>query len=402
MSQSTTSTLRPIEIGLIIAGELDDAGTQAIQQTQDDLKNTLTSEFSAFDWTLETVWRPELGSVNVRMEPVVLLNIAREERDARNWDFVFVITPVDLISHYKPFAFGFVSRSIDSAVISTSRPDPLMENRFVEKPARISTLARRLFVLIRQAFGQINSLEPTDDPGNAMRRIHTLADIDTLHEADWSPEQHEVLVENLRLIADVRLEEVPNGKNKRLISFYAHSAWLNRHEIISAIIGARPWEFPVRLNRLTTAALSSSLILIVTAESWELAVAQSLLPIVVLAVTAILVTTGYVTIRQQLLVRREQRISEQSVITNITAVAVVLLGMLTTYAVTFALLVGVATILFSEELVKRWTAVDQFSWQIFLVVPAMVASFSVIVGALGASFEEHHYFRHVIYVDEEI
>ena len=89
-------------------------------------------------------------------------------------------------------------------------------------------------------------------------------------------------------------------------------------------------------------------------------------------------------------------------ITNITAVAVVLLGMLTTYAVTFALLVGVATILFSEELVKRWTAVDQFSWQIFLVVPAMVASFSVIVGALGASFEEHHYFRHVIYVDEEI
>ena len=33
---------------------------------------------------------------------------------------------------------------------------------------------------------------------------------------------------------------------------------------------------------------------------------------------------------------------------------------------------------------------------------AFVASVAILIGALGASFEEQHYFRHVIFVDEEI
>ena len=31
----------------------------------------------------------------------------------------------------------------------------------------------------------------------------------------------------------------------------------------------------------------------------------------------------------------------------------------------------------------------------------LVSSLGLLIGSLGASFEGHHYFRHVIYADEE-
>ncbi|WP_166823275.1 hypothetical protein [Thalassoroseus pseudoceratinae] len=402
MTQTETTALRPIEIGLIIAEELDQPTTQALQQFRLSLQESLSTSFPDFEWEFQTVWRRELTSTNTRAEPVVLLDIAREERDARDWDFVFVVTPADLVSHYKPFAYGIVSRSMDSAVLSTARLDPRTEDHSVDSSVRVRCLAGRLKTLARQAFGQINSLDCERESDTIMNRIQTLVDLDSLDDADWSDQQREVLKDNLSLIADLRLEEVPEQGRIHPISFYIQSSWLNRHEIADAVIGARPWEFPVRLNRLTTAALSSSLILIVTAEAWELSVVQPIALSVFLAIATILVTAGYVTVRQQLLVRREQRMSEQSVITNVTSVSVVLIGMLAMYAATFALLTAVTCLLFQPELIKRWTGLDDITWQVYAIVSVIVASFSVIVGALGASFEEHRYFRHIIFVDEEI
>jgi hypothetical protein len=37
----------------------------------------------------------------------------------------------------------------------------------------------------------------------------------------------------------------------------------------------------------------------------------------------------------------------------------------------------------------------------YVVLAAFVASLGLLIGALGASFEQHYYFRHVTYIDEE-
>lgn len=397
------SELRPLEIGLILAGELDAIDLEAVSRLSQNLSEQFQNEFPQFEWTVELVPRQELIDVK-RVEPMTLIDLAREERDGRNWDFVFAMTSADLITHYKPFAYAAISRAVDTAVISTARIDPRMENPQASRETRVSQVSRRLLLLIYHVSGQILGLEQTDNPDNWQFKVRTLSDIDRLSGATLTPEQRETIQRNLELIADLRLEEVRTPQAYGHATFYLKSSWLNRHEIADAVWQARPWEFPRRLNRLTTAAFSTAVILTFAAESWALAASQSGVSITVFAVAALLATTCYITQRQQLLVRRERRISEQSVITNISAVGIVLFGMLVTFTVTLLLIVVISLLLFRPELVKEWASlhdvpVDEWHYG-FLAV--FVASLAMVVGALGASFEEQHYFRHITFVDEEI
>jgi hypothetical protein len=115
-------------------------------------------------------------------------------------------------------------------------------------------------------------------------------------------------------------------------------------------------------------------------------------------------TSAYIVRRQQLLMRREvSLLSEQSVITNSTVTMVVLLGMLTTYSGLFCAALGLSAWLFPHELVVGWAASLNGDIQAvhYVVLAAFVASLGLLIGALGASFEQHHYFRHVTYIDEE-
>jgi hypothetical protein len=123
--------------------------------------------------------------------------------------------------------------------------------------------------------------------------------------------------------------------------------------------------------------------------------------------TSLLITTLYVIRRQQLLLRRGRIQSEQTVVTGVSAFAIVLIGMAVTWT-TLALIGMVAGgLLFDAELISSWTnssdseARRGFLWSI-LRMSLFSASFGLLIGALGASFESQNYFRHVIFVDEEI
>ena len=120
--------------------------------------------------------------------------------------------------------------------------------------------------------------------------------------------------------------------------------------------------------------MSALLLLLVTAEVWDVGMSQSAAQVIGLSLFALLLTSIYTLIRQRLLVRRQVgSLSEQTVITNIAIASVVVLGMLTTYGLLFS----------------------------YVVLAAFVASLGILIGALGASFEEQYHFRHITYIDEE-
>ena len=205
-------------------------------------------------------------------------------------------------------------------------------------------------------------------------------------------------------VADQRLEE-SNGQRKNSIGFYIKAAWINRSDILESLIEAKPWEFPYRLSRLTTAAVSAILILLISAEAWDLGMSQAPWFVVLLSLVAICFTTIYTLIRQKLFVRRERReLSEQNVVTNVSTSAIVFFGIITTYLIMLLLTITAALTLFSNRLADNWSesimeapnATHYFSLALF------VSSLGIFIGALGASFEEQTYFRHVTFVDEEI
>lgn len=82
---------------------------------------------------------------------------------------------------------------------------------------------------------------------------------------------------------------------------------------------------------------------------------------------------------------------------------VMLCGMLTTYGLLFtgAFLLGIGV--FHRQVVTGWAASLPGALHLghYVLLAAFVASLGLLIGALGASFEEQHYFRHIAYVDEE-
>lgn len=203
----------------------------------------------------------------------------------------------------------------------------------------------------------------------------------------------------------MRLEEQPDSNDVNPMVFYARSAWINRREIANAFLQARPWQFPFWLGRLTVASMSTMLLMLLSAEAWDLGMVQTTRVSLFLPVLAVVVTTLYVIYRQNLLLRRTpQRVSEQIFLTNVSTCAIVAGGMLATFLSVFVCAILIMLLLFQQSLAGRWAESIAGSVQFahYCKLGAFVASIGLGVGSLGASFEGQDYFRYVTYVDEEI
>lgn len=388
-----------IEIGWILAGPFDAEDLRAIRTARHYVLESLTSQFPDFAWQIPVIRRPELVK-DRRVEPTELFDEAVAERDARRWDFCIVITSADLISHYQSDASFFLSRVLQSAILSTSRLDPKAWDDSSDNDERVRAMTRRMVRLILHAIGNWNGLHDALDTNDESRDAGEQYDPVWLAFDDSQLRQIEA---NLSKIADRRLEE--DTPVMRPLTFSCRAAWLNRRDLVRAVWEAKPWQFPLRFSRLTTAAASAMLFMLMTAEVWDLGMNQSVASICLLAGIVIAGTTLYVLVRQRLLVRRTRhRLTEQIVTTNVATTGIVLSGMTTTFFALFLAALMLSGCLFTDSLVSAWAATiaDPITLTHYLSLAGFVSSLGITVGALGASFEKHHYFRHVTFVDEEI
>ncbi len=392
-----------IEIGIIVAGLLDEVDERATGFAMSSTREFLEKHFPGFEFDLFVVRRPELVNSRV-VQPSILLQQAVEERDSRHWDYSFVLTAADLESYYTAHCLAALSRPLDAAVLSFSLIDPIAVGETADETSRVQRVSHRLSRLMLHSLSHLSGLGISDDPTNLMSHP---ADSEALDAMEMLTENQ---IEQQRLsfseVADQRLEE-SNDQRLSTSAFAARAGWINRREIIEAIVAARPWQFPRRLSGLTLASVSTVAVLLMTAEAWDLALSQTWSSLTLLTSTAWLLTTGYVIVRQQLLMRHGRRPSEQTVVTMTSAIGIVVTGMIVTW---FCLLLIGATIsgsLFGANLIASWAASSEFSatevgFVMKLKMCVLSASLGLLIGALGASFESQHYFRHVIFVDEEV
>lgn len=390
-----------IEIGWVLVGRLDPPDRQAVKGARRRLRDTLSRLFPAFEWRLPVVER-EAPATRQRVEPVDLLETGLQERQAKRWDFALVVTGGDLRSVYEPFAFAAPARSLSVGVISTSRIDPRATDRTVSKEERVAIMTRRLDVLALHLLGHLAGLGHDEEGWSYLYDLDGVEDLDRMER--FPDEVLEELRQDLADVADARLEERAAGRRSGRFGFYLRAAWQERDAILSAVRNIRPWQFPIRLGRLTTAALSAQLLLMVTAEVWDLGMSQRPEVVALLFLATLFATSGYLVVRQRLLLQRDvAHLTELTVVTNVSLVLAVLLGMLTTYVGLFGLTWTLAHTLFTERVITGWAAsIDGGPTPYhYLVFAGFVACLGLLIGALGGSFEEQRYFRHVAYVDEE-
>ena len=398
---SGTSVQPAIELGWVILGRLDAPDREAVERARERMLETLSRSFPDFAWRMPLVER-EAPVTRTREQPVTLLDQAVVERQAKGWDFALVVTGADLTSFYKPFALGVPARSLSVAVASTIRIDPAASGRGGAAGDRAEVMAQRLYALAMHLFGHLNGLDHRAEPDQIMYDVDSVDDLDTMERL--SDVCTRKLAEELADVADLRIEEMGGTPPRNRLLFYLRTAWHNADDIWGAVRQARPWQFPFRLSRLTTAAFSALLILMITAESWDLGMTQPPSFVAALSALILVVTSGYVLRRQQLLLHREgSRLTELAATSNISMVITVFLGMVTTYLGVFAVVLGLAATLFSRLLVAEWAASleGQVALGHYVTYAAFVACLGLAIGALGATFEEQGYFRHVAYADEE-
>lgn len=387
----------------MVVGTFDPPDRRAISRARREVVEVLAATFPDFDWRCPAVEREGSGA-GARAEPVDLLDLGAVEREVRGWDFALAVTPSDLVTHSRPFAFGAPARSLAVAVASTVRIDPQAGDvGSADEGEREARIAHRLKNLAFHLFAHLNGVGHDAERPDPAADFSTLVGLDAMES--YGPATVEALREELHDVADLRLEELESTERPRgRLAFLARVLFHNADDILSAVTSTRFWQFPFRLSRLTTAAVSALLIFMITAEAWDLGMSQSPGFVAALSVTVLVAATGYVLRRQRLLVRRRRkRLSELAVVADVSIGLAVALGLLTTYLALFVLTLGLAFLLFRRHLVATWAASldGAIGLEHYLVFAAFVSSLGLAVGSLGASFEEQKYFRHVAYVDEE-
>ncbi len=360
----------------------------------------LEDVFPGFQWRMPAVKRQKLGRMPT-VEAVELLDAGAAERDRTGWDFAFVITQADLVSHYRARTLATPSQALGVAAVSLARLDPSLGDDELTEDARVDALARRLTALVLHVFGHLNDLPHAEAEDCYMYPPEGPADLDRVTR--YSDESQEALQHALADVADIRLEESRTAPADSL-RFYIRSIWHNRREIGHAIMETRFWRFPYHFSRLTTAAASTLLILLVTAEAWDLGMRQRPEVVAVFSLTALVGASLYVLKRQRIFDENWRRgLTERRVISRVSLTAAMLLGMSTTYALLFVSTIAISQIFYPTDLIREWASSlhSIVSWRHFLCLAGFIASLGIIIGALGASFEAQVYFRHVAFVDEE-
>lgn len=389
----------PLVLGLVLAGSADAVREQALDGARAALRDHLARALPEFEWQLPLVHRADAVATGP-VEPAQLLELGALEREAYGWDFALVVTAAELRSFDKPFALGAPAKSLNVAVLSLARLVP--PSRVTGASGGPERAAHRIVALALHLFGHLNDLGHSADPADFMCPPESPADLDGRER--YSDEACAWLRAQVAEEADPRLEEAAGPLREHALRFYLRTVRQGAADIARTVRRTRPWRFPARLARLTTAAASTMVILVLTAEAWELGTAQPAWRVVLLSLLALVGTSAYVLQRQRVLVRRRpQRLTEQQVVANVSITLAVGLGMLTTYAALFAVTLALSLGVFPDAVAASWAQPPDGAVAIgqHLALAGFVATLGLVVGALGASFEARGWFRHVTLVDEE-
>ena len=420
-----------IEIGWVVVGDVSGDVGRVARLGRAAFLRQVRSQFPGFRWKVPFIDVPQAPFNEATPEPVQLLDVALAEREGRRLDFALAVWPGEMAGYDRPHPLGAPSSIIACAAIALGRLMPLAADEDETGSEGVpadwhDALARagdELRALACHLLGHLVGLGHAPEPTDFMHPPHD--DEDLRRMESYRPETVERLREELADVADPRLEEReadadPVARDERhglarfagwggRLRFALLAAWHNRRDVRAILSRVQPWRLPLRLGRLVTAAASTLVVLLMTAEAWEAGMSQPAWRLIVLSLIAIGVATAYLVNKQRLLVARPRRgrpsrHSEQRSVGNVAVVLAVLVGLVVTYAALFVAALVAAWLCYPAGLVENWAASVEQPTQFhhYLRLAAGVAALGLGIGVLGASFEPRGYVRHVAYVDEEV
>lgn len=373
-----------VHIGWLLAADSEKSSMISQSQTAGiQLRDTLAQQFPQFRWRVDFAHRRRFAPKGA-LDPLPVLEFGVREKIAEHWDYVLIVVPNELRGRQRVHTIGVPSSALETAVLSTASLDRRHTDHVTEQ----------LVMLGLHLLGHIWGIEHCNDGP-----MFPPEKPEQLKHAPFPPFQEEIIIDRLEEVADKRLEEQSQHWNRFV--FYWRAFWADPKSILIDVVGYAPWLLPFRMARLTAATAVSLLILLLTAEAWEMGVSMPPARLIIGALISILIATAFIFSGKNLgELSRDVGWHEQLIRTRIVLVGTILMGMASLWLVLFAFSLLVGWVLPSDVLI-RWTELDMLDRLLLVRHAAFMAMLGVLAGALGGNLEEDEAIKAQLYFDEE-
>lgn len=365
---------------MFAADERSPARLELYQGARERLLASLSAQFPDFHWQIALVNRHRFSPLGA-IDPLDLLEFAVQEKIDRRLDYALVVVPNELRFRDRSPTWGVPSSALEVGVLSTKAVDSSEG-----MPDCVAAMALHLL-------GHLWGLEHC--PDGPMRRDRDPAD---RRPEPFPAEQQRAIVDRLDEVADTRVEEERRGLPKA--AFYWRTFAADPRAILTDLWGYAPWKLPFRLGRLTAGAVTFVVILLLTAETWEIGVNFAPAAIAAGTAAAVPAAAAFLFVGQNLAkMSGAGRLHEQLVRTRIVLFGSLLAGMASLWVVlaVLAFLVGLAM---PDAVLAKWLVEPPDALALGRYA-AFMATLGLLGGALGGNLEDEGNFKAKFLFDEE-
>jgi len=370
-----------VQIGILLFHSPRTEGWRPGLALRDALADLLPTALPGFDWEFETIEREKIpATIGARALP--LLEFAAHQKLLREWDYALVLTEEVLLGAGEEIMVGAVSSVLEASLLSL---DPFLNDAD----------SNRILTFQLHLLGRLFDLREAD--GGLMRAPQLRG---TFNEPSFSEVQLEKIQKHLTEVADARIEEQARHPRSGL-AFAWESLKADPIGIFKDVLAYHPWKQPFRLAKLTASAVATMIILMMTAEVWEIG---ARLPWWLLGALAILAIGGATLLvyhgRQLSSLCRQFMRTEQNVRARIVLFLCLGCGMTSLYLVLWlvAFLVALAV---PDPVHDAWLRQD-LGLDGMARFCAMVAGIGVAASSLGGNQEDPEDLKYELFVEETL
>jgi hypothetical protein len=380
-----------IDVGVLIAhsptADVEPLRSFAERMAHDGVDELAAATDAA--WQVDCAEPDPLADAAPR-RPSEFLDEAALHMVKRPFDLVVVVTDVPLTTREKRSVEGLASPVSRVVVVSTRRllRRPGRETVHALDSAAVRWNAATLLVhLLGHVFGADH------DDGGVMAPF------------SFDPSRRSVppfdadITRHLRKVA-TRIPEadVSRGRLRRL-AFHALSLARNPRTVVSTLLQSRAPLLPFSLPRLSTAAVTPTIILVFSAEAWDVGLNLTNRTTAMFAILSIIAAAFHLLSVQRLSFPRErsQVITEHMALVNVTVFFILVVAMMGLFVLVGSIMLLIELVVFPPNLMTNWPSLEDPSVGLvdLVRVGGFISTLGVLSGALAGGIENRMALRHL-------
>lgn len=380
-----------VDVGVLVAqspgGDVDALGPFAERAVRDAVDELVDA--TDVTWRVHSATADPLADRAPR-RPSEFLDEAALHMVERPYDLVVVVTDVPVTTRSDRPVPGLASPVARVAVVSTRR----LVRPLDRTPARTldaEPVRWNAATLVAHLLGHVLGADHGD--GGVMEPFTFEASRRSVPSFDAD------VSKQLRQVGKTVPEESVSRGRVRRLAFHAVSLARNPWTVASTVAHSGAPLIPFSLPRLSTAAVTPTLILVFSAEAWDVGLNLSNLTAALFAAGSIVAAAVHLLYVQRLSFPREhsQLVTEHMALVNVTVFGILVVAMVGLFALVGSIMLLIELAVFPPNLMTNWPSLEDPSvgFVDLLRVAGFISTLGVLSGALAGGIENRMALRHL-------